>query len=269
MLIRLCLTKSYEPLPIACYRFVIALFRAVFLDLGDTLVHLDQPWEDIFHANLQQLYNYLTTQGLKLESQKFAKTFVKQFNAASDQSNLSKIEIPMEEIISKVLTKSGLQHEGMDLPTKAMIEFFKPEIESWQVYPDTIETLTALERQGYVMGIVSNAKSDYAVHAILQRRNLSGFFKIIVSSAALRIRKPRREIFTQALSSLGVNASDAIFVGDSMEADVAGSKNVGMRSIHLLRKPIEGMPLVNPDARVESLSEALGVITGWNNGHAE
>lgn len=233
------------------------------------MVHLDRPWEDIFQANLQQLYNYLSTQGLKLDSEKFAKKFAKQFNHASDEANLRKIEIPMEEIISKTLTKSGLEHQGMELPTNAMVEFFKPEIESWQVYPDTIETLAALEGQGYVMGIVSNAKSDYAVHAILERRNLNGFFKTILSSAALRIRKPHQEIFTQALSSLGVKASDSIFVGDSMEADVVGSKRMGMRSIHILRKPIEGMSFVNPDARVGSLTEALGVITNWNNGHAD
>jgi len=263
------LTKSYEPLLVAFCRHVVALVKAVFLDLGDTLVHLDRPWEEIFNVNLQQMYNYLTTQGLQLDSQKFAKKFVKQFNHASDEANFGKIEIPMEEIISRALKKSGLDHQGMDLPTNAMVEFFKPEIESWQVYPDTFETLTALERQGYAMGIVSNAKSDYAVHAILERRNLDGFFKTILSSAALRIRKPRPEIFSQALSSLGVKASDSIFVGDSMEADVVGSKRMGMRSIHILRKPIEDMHFVNPDARVGSLTEALGVITNWNNGHAD
>lgn len=245
------------------------MFRAVLVDLGDTLVHLDRPWEDVFHANLQQLYNYLTKQGLKLDVRKFTETFVRHFEGASDQSNLHQIEIPMEEIISNVLTESGLPHDGMDLPTNAMIEFFGPEIEAWQVYPDTIETLTALERKGYMMGVISNAKSDWAVHAILHRRDLDRFFKTVVSSAALRIRKPRSEIFTQTLDSMGVKPSEAIFVGDSMEADVAGSKNVGMRSIHLLRKPIEGTHPRNPDARVKSLSEALGVITNWNNGYAD
>ncbi len=160
---RLSFTKGYEPLPFACFGFVVSLVRAVFLDLGDTLVHLNRPWEDVFNANLQQLYNYLVRQGLTVDSQKFAENFVKQFDIASDQSNLRKIEIPMEEIISKAIRKSGLQHHGMDLPTNAMIEFFKPEIEAWQVYPDTIETLTALERVGYAMGVVSNTKSDYAV----------------------------------------------------------------------------------------------------------
>jgi HAD superfamily hydrolase (TIGR01662 family) len=262
-------TKSYEPLLIACFAFVISLLKAVFLDLGDTLVHLDRPWEDVFHANLQQLYTYLTKQGLKLDSEKFAKKFVTQFDNASDQSSLHKIEIPMEEIISKVLTKSGLEAHTIDLPTNAMIEFFRPEIEAWQVYPDTVETLTALEKRGYTMGVISNAKSDYAVHAILHRRNLDGFFKTIVSSAAMRLRKPRPEIFTQALNSVGVTPSEAIFVGDSMEADVAGSRNMGMRSIHLLRKPIEGNHLTKPDASVTSLAEAVTIILNWADGSAD
>ena len=248
--------------------FVITLLRAVFLDLGDTLVHLDHPWEDVFHANLQQLYTYLAKQGLTLDSEKFAKTFVRQFDDASYQSSLYKIEIPMEEIISNALTKSGLQPHTIDLPTNAMIEFFRPEIEAWQVYPDTVETLTALEKRGYAMGVISNAKSDYAVRAILRRRNLDRFFKTVVSSAAMRIRKPRPEIFTQALNSVGVKPSDAIFVGDSMEADVAGSKNMGMRSIHLLRKPIEGNHLTNPDASVTSLAEAVKIIMNWSEGYA-
>jgi len=46
------------------------LLKAVLLDLGDTLVHLDRPWEDVFNANLQELYNYLTTKGLKWNFEK-------------------------------------------------------------------------------------------------------------------------------------------------------------------------------------------------------
>ena len=84
----------------------------------------------------------------------------------------------------------------------------------------------------------------------------------------MRIRKPRPEIFTQALNSVGVKPSDAIFVGDSMEADVAGAKNMGMRSIHLLRKPIEGNHLANPDASVTSLAEAVKIIINWTEGSA-
>ena len=243
---------------------MVSLLKAVFLDLGDTLVHLDRPWEDVFNANLQELYNYLTTRGLKRNFHRFSETFVMQFDDASTQAGLHKIEVPMEEIISNVLKESGLQVPDTDLPTEAMIAFFRPEIEAWQVYADTIETLAALDERGYKMGVISNAKSDWAVHAILKRRNLEKFFKTIVSSAALKIRKPRPEIFTHALNALGVNPHDAVFVGDSIEADVAGSKNIGMRSIHVLRRPVEDNHPVNPDARVTNLSDALEIITNWS-----
>jgi len=228
------------------------------------LVHLDRPWVEVFNSNLQALSNYLTQLGINMDYAKFAEAFLRVFDDASYRASLYKIEIPMEEIIAKVLRKSGLQVLGVDLPTSAMIEFFRPEVESWQLYPDTIQTLNQLSQEGYPMGLVSNAKSDWAVRAIVERRDIGRFLKSIVTSAAVKIRKPRPEIFTQALRALNVKPSDSVFVGDSVEADVAGAKSMGMRSIHVLRKPIESTHPPRPDATVTSLTEAVEVISKWN-----
>ena len=241
------------------------MVRAVFLDLGDTLVHIDRPYGEVLNANLQSLHSYLTTLGLRLDFENFAETFLRIFDDASARADLYKIEIPMQEILSKVLRKSGLQILGVDLPTNAMIEFYTPEIEAWELYPDTIETLTQLGKGGYSMGLISNTKSDWAVHAIVERRELGEFLRAIVTSAAVKIRKPRPEIFAQALNALNVTPRESVFVGDSIEADVAGAKMMGMKSIHLLRRPIESTHPTQPDATVTSLSEALEVISKWNN----
>jgi len=242
------------------------LVRAVLIDLGDTLVHLDRSWDEIFQTNLEAMHNYLNSLGIKIDAKKFNKRFVQIFNDASYQADLFKIEIPMEEIISKSLRKSGLQMLGIDLPTNATIEFYKPEVESWELYSDTVETLTRLNEDGYVMGVVSNAKSDWAVRAILRRRDLDGFFKTIVTSAALKVRKPRSEIFRRALIDLHVDPSEAVFVGDSIPADVGGAKRMGMYAIHIRRKPPESSSLNVPDATVTNLSETPGIIAQWNNG---
>ena len=241
------------------------MVTAVFLDLGDTLVHLDRPYQEVFDTNLQALHAYLTKLGLRLDLEKFSETFNRIFDDASASADVYKIEVPMQEIISKVLRKSGLQVLGVDLPTNAMMEFYRPEIEDWEVYPDTIETLTKLSEEGYPLGLISNTKSDWAVHAILERRDLSKYFSAIITSAALKIRKPRSEIFTTALNALKVKAQDSVFVGDSIQADVAGAMRVGMHSIHLIRKPLVYGHLVNPDATVTSLSEAVNIINQWNN----
>ncbi len=241
------------------------MLRAVLFDLGDTLVHLDRPWEDVFNANLEAIYAYLTKLGLKSDFQRFAKTFVGVFEDASAKSDLFKIEIPMQDMISKVLRKLKFKNSIEGLIHSAMLEYYKPEIEAWQLYPDTIDSLAALRDNGFEMGLVSNSKSAWAVHAILEKFGLQKFFRAIVTSAELRIRKPRASIFMRALTALDLKPSETVFVGDSLEADIIGARSLGIRAIHLLRRPVESTSLVDPEATVSSLFEALSQITAWKN----
>ena len=232
-------------------------------------MHLDRPWDDVFNTNLQSLYTYLSKLGLKFDYDKFSERFIRIFDEASAKADTYKIEIPMEEIVSKVMKKSGLQFLGVDLATSAMIEFYRPEVEEWQVYPDTIETLSRLRDEGFEMGLISNSKSDWLIRSILQRRDLEKFFQVIITSAAMKIRKPRPEIFTEALKTLKVKPPESVFVGDSIQADVSGAKYLGMRSIHVLRRPITTTHPTKPDATVTNLSEVPQLIATWNNGTYE
>lgn len=242
---------------------MVPLLNAVLLDLGDTLVHMSRPWDDVFHDNVKSLHNYLTKLGFQLDFQQFAETFVRIFEAASSRAGLYKVEIPMTEIIAKTLRKSKLEVLGLDLIRNAEIEFFAPEIEAWQLYPDTVETLSSLRNEGLKMGLISNAKSDWAVRAILEKDDIEKYFSSVVTSASLRIRKPRPEIFTRTLNDLAVRASEAVFIGDSFDADIIGARNVGMRSIHVLRKPLDAMPHADPEATVVNLTEAANQIGAW------
>jgi putative hydrolase of the HAD superfamily len=116
------------------------------------------------------------------------------------------------------------------------------------------------------MGVVSNAKSDWAVREIIRRRDIDGYFKTIVTSAAMKIRKPRSEIFKRALADLQVKPSETTFIGDSLSADVGGAKSMGMCAIHVRRKPPEDVSLNVPDATVTNLSEIPGIIAQWEGG---
>ena len=234
--------------------------------MGDTLVHLSRPWDDVFHANVEALYKYVAKLGLKLDYERFAGTFVKVFNDASARADVYKVEIPIEDIIGKVLRKSRLEVVGVDLIHNAMTEFFSSEVEAWQVYPDTVEALTTLRNEGLKMGVISNAKGDWAVREILRRNDLNKYLDVVVTSASMRIRKPRPEIFLRALADLNVKAPDAAFVGDSIEADVSGARNIGMRPIHVRRRPIDSAHLAGPLVFVASLNEAVVQITAWNDG---
>ena len=241
------------------------MIHAVLIDLGDTLVHLSRPWDDVFRENLDSLYAYLKKAGLKSDFQEFAEQFIREFEHASATSQLYKVEIPMEDIVSRVLRRFKLRNHEGTLVQNAITEFYRPEIAAWELYPDTMKTLIALRDDGLKMGVISNAKSDWAVRAILEKHDLSKFFAVILTSAALRIRKPRSEVFYKALETLDTKPSTTVFVGDSLQADILGAKVAGMRTIHILRKPDDNPHFVVPDVTVTSLTGALDQITAWNH----
>ena len=241
------------------------MIKAVLVDLGDTLVHLSRPWNDVFHDNLSSLHGFLKDAGMSFDFDEFAKLFVHEYENASAISHLYKVEVPMQDIISRVFRKIKLKDHGGNLVQGAIEEFYRPEIETWQPYPDTVKTLTSFHEAGFKMGLISNAKSDWAVREILEKNDLSRFFEAIVTSAAVRKRKPRFDIFSPALRRLGVKSFETVFIGDSLQADVLGAKTAGIRSIHICRKPATDTCSVAPDATVSSLTQALEQIINWNS----
>lgn len=248
---------------------MVSLLQAVLLDLGDTLIHMSRPWDDVFHANLESLHSYLMKLGLRLDFEQFAETFIRIFDDAASRADVYKVEIPMADIIARTLRKSKFELLGVDLIRNAEIEFFTPEVEAWQLYPDTCETLDALRNEKFKMGLISNAKSDWAVRAILEKTGIEEYFSTIVTSASIRIRKPRPEIFARALADLGVKPAETVFVGDSMEADISGARSFGMRPIHVLRKPLEAVPRACAVTTVTSLIDAANQISAWKNGRLQ
>jgi HAD superfamily hydrolase (TIGR01662 family) len=241
------------------------LIRVVLIDLGDTLVYLSRSWDDVFRDNLQSVYAYLKNSELKLDFQDFAKIFIHEYEKSSAVSHFYKIEIPIQDIMSKVLRKAKLRDNEGTLVRGAIKEFYEPEIKAWQLYPDAIQTLQALRTNGFRMGLISNAKSDYAVRAILEKNGLPQFFGVILTSAELRMRKPRPDLFSRALAVLETKPSEAVFVGDSVQSDMLGARIVGMRSIHVVRKPVDHPHFLVPDVTVNSLTEAFTQITKWND----
>lgn len=238
------------------------MLRTVLIDLGETLVHLDRPWDDVFTADLISLHSYLKERGLKLDFGKFAKAFISVFENASATADFYKIEVPMQSIISKALGKIKFKDCRGEQLRQAVIEFYAPEIGEWNLFPDTVQTLTALKNNAMRLGLISNTKSEWLVYSILKRTELQDFFTITLTSAEMGIRKPRAEIFERALAMIGSRPNESVFIGDSMNADVIGAKLAGMRAIHVRRRPPVNT-LAHPDATVGSLSEALKQIIEW------
>jgi putative hydrolase of the HAD superfamily len=89
---------------------------------------------------------------------------------------------------------------------------------------------------------------------------LEPFFKAIAVSGEHGIGKPRPEIFHHLLCELGVSPGEAIMVGNSLERDIAGARNAGIRSIWIRVPGSEEQADVTPDHTITALAEIPQIL---------
>lgn len=120
-----------------------------------------------------------------------------------------------------------------------------------------IETLEALKQRGHKMSLLTNGFEEIQ-HIKVESSGLSKYFEGLLTSDALGYKKPNPEIFHLALRKMGVNASDSVMLGDSLEADILGAKTVGMGQVFF--NPDEVKHSEEIQHEVKSLSEILDIV---------
>jgi HAD superfamily hydrolase (TIGR01549 family) len=102
------------------------------------------------------------------------------------------------------------------------------------VFEDVFPTMAELRKRGFQLGIVTNRQyGGQPFEEDLRELGFLDYFapRSIAVSADLGIRKPTPEIFLHALNGLGVPPEEAAMVGDSLRADVAGARRLGISAI--------------------------------------
>lgn len=123
----------------------------------------------------------------------------------------------------------------------------------FEPFDDAAPLLAHLRARGLRMVVVSNW--DYSLRDVLEQVGLRP--DAVVSSAEVGALKPDRRIFDAALHAAGCTAAEALHVGDSPAADVAGATAAGIRAVLLDREN----PAPPPGA-IRSLAE-LPALLSW------
>ena len=98
--------------------------------------------------------------------------------------------------------------------------------EAWQLYPETMQTLTTLNERGFRLGVISNF--DSRLFGLLEGFDIARFFDPVVISTRAGAAKPEVEIFAQALAAHNVRSEEALHIGDSPHADIVGAQAAGL-----------------------------------------
>lgn len=146
----------------------------------------------------------------------------------------------------------------LDLTVEEAKDLGRSYVDEWSRHvhpiPGVIELIRQLARTRTV-AVVSNTHDADMVPTMLKAMGVSDDISTVVLSVDHGWLKPHPSIYTEALERVGCVAEDAVFVGDSLEADYLGPLDAGMPAFLIDPANAHGVPA---SARLDS---TLGIVT--------
>jgi putative hydrolase of the HAD superfamily len=124
----------------------------------------------------------------------------------------------------------AISHEISDAQIDQISEeyiHFLPDFN--HLFEDAIAVLDYLKER-YELHIITNGFAEVQFRKIANS-NLEPYFKTITNSEMAGAKKPNPIIFQHALEKAKAQKNESIMIGDSMEADVVGALDFGMKAI--------------------------------------
>ncbi len=233
--------------------------KAVLFDMFDTLMLIEK--EHAFYSPaLKQMYTYIVQNGIKVSFPAFRDAYIKARDELYDKADVNMEEPHFNLRVLNALQLLGYAAEAnIKLATGATNAFCSEFMKYVRIDDDASNVLLKLYGK-YKLGMVSNFAIPECVIRLLQQHDLYKFFDVVIVSGAVNKRKPNPVIFTEALSKLGVNACETVFVGDTVDADIKGPKELGMKTIYIDRRPQKELEQIHPDHIIKRLSELPDAI---------
>jgi putative hydrolase of the HAD superfamily len=126
--------------------------------------------------------------------------------------------------------------------------------------PGATDALERAHAHGPV-GLLTNGP-EHRQAVKLDALGVADAFDAIVYAGDMPRRKPHRDPFDRAVSTLEVAAESTLYVGDSLEYDVAGAQNAGLLAAWCPRSPDEAPDGHRPDYVFETLHDLAALLDG-------
>jgi putative hydrolase of the HAD superfamily len=223
----------------------------IFFDLGQTLInewgfidYFDQRFFEIlncFGARIS-FRNYITIRDNVIRNRKIGHGSVR--------------ELIIE--VCKLICQQGYE--------KIIVKRLEPELKEARrnffcLFGDAEQTLSSLLTL-YDLGIIANQSID--ILKILEDCKIERFFKVILLSSEVKIRKPDLEIFRLAMNLAKRSPENCIMVGDRLDTDISPANKLGMETIRTTNSLFKLQEPMNefekPTHIVANLSEIANIL---------
>ncbi len=181
-------------------------YQAILFDLDNTLYDYTSYWRWRLRWSLEPVaaaYPHLDDVALA-EQAIGARVYARNFAAFLQQSGVTD-----EQVCSRAVER--YRHNFYERLT---------------LYPDALSVLQRL-RQHYQLGLITNGPA-HSQRPKIAHFDLASMFEVILVSEEVALAKPDPAIFHLALRQMGVAPAAALYVGDSLEHDLAGAQAAGV-----------------------------------------
>jgi putative hydrolase of the HAD superfamily len=234
--------------------------KAVLFDLGHTLIDYYDDWKGPEERVVGLVFDIVSSSSRDLDRKEFTSYLSGSLSRAREWKNTQMIEVPLVDLMGECLERYRALDE--DNLGQSLEIFYSVLQEDRKLVNGAVELLHSLKERGLSIGLISDVAwglpSEYPMRDI-RYFGLDQFFDDYVFSTDVGLRKPHPKVFKIALSNLGVSASEAIYIGNSLAHDIKGAKGVGMKAV-LKRSTYCPQAEVQADYTISSLSEIEALI---------
>ncbi|HYK75920.1 MAG TPA: YjjG family noncanonical pyrimidine nucleotidase [Daejeonella sp.] len=201
--------------------------KHIFFDLDHTIWDFDKNAEETLH----ELYHAYLLKDLGLHSPDvFIEVYTRNNHQLWADYHIGKIS-------KQVLRDTRFPKTFMDLgvlPNRIPQNFEDDYVRicptKTNLFPQAHETLSYLSEK-YQLHLISNGFQE-ATEMKVSNTDLAKYFGTIVISECVGINKPDPGIFDFALNGAGATIAESLMIGDSIEADIRGAQNFGIKAIY-------------------------------------
>ena len=231
--------------------------KAILFDMGSTLIEFENStWEVLGRLCAERGYDFLKKRDLSLPGlPEFSKALDDEFLKARIEVQNNLKEFRAEHVARNLC--AVLNITASDGLCQSYLEaYYQPITEQLTLIDGAQDLLRRFREMSLKIGLVSNTIFPKEYHLReLKRFELFPYLDVYHFSSEMGVRKPHPEMFLRTLSDLGVDASEAVFVGDRLVEDVGGAQKVGMKAILAKHEGRDYSAPVTPDARIHRLEE--------------
>ncbi|NDJ59889.1 MAG: HAD family hydrolase [Chloroflexi bacterium] len=246
------------------------MLKAVLFDMDDTLLDwsgFNSDWTTLESRLLGGVLDFIRAEGHPINDvEAYATEFHNRTMTAWADSRTSMRAPNVGSVLIEAAVALGVPPGVLDY-SRCLDAYAWDAVPGTTVFPDVPALIETLQAHNVRVGIVTNAYQPMRLRDTELRTHdlLHLFPECRISAADVGYLKPHPTIFQTALNCLNIKPTEAVFIGDNPEADIAGAQSVGMRAVlrgNAHQQPISNY-LIKADAAIKSFAELPPLLDQW------